>query len=165
MDYAQLDTLKLWYNNLPKGEAVQCYLSPIKALPHLKAKLVNPSIRIGGHQITFPTTLESGNYLEFRSLTDCKVYDAKGELVAEIKPQGDIPQLEAGSNLVGFSCNVAEGLNARANVTIINQGDQLVSNAEPQLQQLDGHHSTVPNGAKVSPEPATKSETYNHRYW
>ena len=68
VDYGKLDSLKLWYNNLPKGEEVKCYLSPVKALPHVKAKLVNPSIKIGDHTITFPTRLPSGSYLEFRSL-------------------------------------------------------------------------------------------------
>jgi hypothetical protein len=126
VDYGKLDSLKLWYNNLPKGEEVKCYLSPIKALPHVKAKLVNPAIAIGGQTITFPTMLESGSYLEFRSQTDCKVYDAKGELIGEIKPQGNIPQLEAGSNVVQFSCNVPPGVNARANVTIISQDEKCV---------------------------------------
>ena len=115
-----------WYNNLAKGEEVKCYLSPVKALAHVKAKLVNPSITIAGRQITFPTTLTSGSYLEFRSRTDCRVYDPKGELLDEVTPKGDIPQLEAGGNVVQFSCNVAEGVSARANVTIISQDEQFV---------------------------------------
>lgn len=123
VDYGKLDSLKLWYNNLPQGQEVKCHLSPIKALPHVKTKLTNPAIRIGNHTITFPTTLESGSYLEFRSLTDCKVYDDKGGLMAEIKPQGDVPTLEAGNNVVEFSCTAASGVSARANVTIISQDD------------------------------------------
>ena len=79
VDYGKLDSLKLWYNHIPKGEEVRCYLSPIKALPHVKAQLTNPSIAIGGQTISFPTTLESGCYLEYRSGKDCKVYDAKGD--------------------------------------------------------------------------------------
>ena len=92
----------------------------------MRVELVNPSIKIGGHTITFPTSLPSGSYLEFRSLTECKVYDAKGELMGDIKPQGDVPQLEAGNNVVQFACKVAEGVSARANVTIISQDDQYV---------------------------------------
>jgi hypothetical protein len=126
VDYGKLDSLRLWYNNLPKGEEVKCYLSPVKTLRHVRAKLVNPSIKIGDHTITFPTSLPSGSYLEFRSLTECKGYDAKGELMGDIKPQGDVPQLEAGDNIVQFSCDVAEGVSARANVTIISQDDQFV---------------------------------------
>jgi hypothetical protein len=126
VDYANLDSLKLWYNHLPQGEEVKCYLGPVKALPHVKAKLVNPSIKIGGDAITFPTTLESGTYLEFRSRNDCKVYDAKGALVSEIIPQGNIPQLEAGNDVVQFTCNVPQEGSARANVTIISQDDKFV---------------------------------------
>ena len=53
------------------------------------------------------------------------MYDAKGELIGDIKPQGDVPQLEAGNNVVQFSCNVPEGVSARANVTIISQDDTI----------------------------------------
>ena len=126
VDYARLDSLKLWYNNLPKGERVKCYLSPIKILPHAKAKLVNPTIQVGGKAITFPTELESGSYLELRSRNDCKVYDAKGALIREVTPMGEAPQLEAGENAIKFRCMVAQGLSARANVTIISQGDQVI---------------------------------------
>lgn len=105
---------------------MKCYLSPIKALAHAKAKLVNPTIEIGGQTITFPTTLESGSYLEFRSMTDCNAYDAKGELIGDIKPQGQIPQLEAGANTVTFGGHTTKGVNARANVTIISQDDKFL---------------------------------------
>jgi hypothetical protein len=124
VDYSKLDSLKLWYNNLPRGERVKCYLSPIKSLPHMKARLVNPSIEVGGKIITFPTELESGSYLEYRSTNDCKVYDARGELVREVMPAGGAPQIEAGDNAIQFSCKVAGGTSARANVTVIRRGDQ-----------------------------------------
>ena len=124
VDYRKLDSLKLWYNNIPKGQEVRCYLSPVKALSHVTVELVNPSMTISGRQITFPTTLRSGSYLEFRSLTDCRVYGAKGELVGEVKALGNTPQLEAGNNVVQFSCNVPQGASARANVTIISEDEK-----------------------------------------
>jgi hypothetical protein len=124
VDYAKLDSLKLWYNNLPKGKEVKCYLSPIKVLPHVKAKLASPSIEVGGKIITFPTELESGSYLEFRSPNSCKVYDTKGALIREVTPLGEAPRLEAGENGVAFNCTVMKGISARANVTIITQGDR-----------------------------------------
>jgi hypothetical protein len=124
VDYAKLDSLKLWYNNLPKSEEVKCYLSPIKILPHVKARLVNPSIEVGGRTIIFPVELESGSYLEFRSRNNCKVYDARGALVRELAPTGDVPMVAAGENTVQFNCRVVKGINARANVTMITQGDR-----------------------------------------
>jgi hypothetical protein len=126
VDYGKLDSLKIWCNNIPKGEEVKCYLSPVKALPHVKAKLVNPAIEVGGKVITFPTELESGSYLEFRSGSDCRVYDAKGALIREVTPLGDAPQLEAGENAAKFTCNITKGFNARANITIISQGEQVI---------------------------------------
>ena len=86
--------------------------SPIKALPNIKAKLVNPSVEIGGQTITFSTTLESGSYLEFRYRNDCKVYDAKGALISELKHFGQIPELEAGANAVKFGCCIAKGFSS-----------------------------------------------------
>jgi hypothetical protein len=126
VDYGRLDSLKLWYNDLPKGEKVQCYLSPIKSLPHVKARLKNPAIEVGGRLITFPVELESGRYLEFHSARDCKVYDANGALVREVTPLGAVPELAAGENTVKFNCQVNDGLNARANVTIISQAEQAI---------------------------------------
>ena len=126
VDYGRLDSLKLWYNNIPKGAEVRCHLSPVKALAHLKTELVNPRVTIGGRTITFPTRLPSGSYLEFRSMTDCKMYDAKGEFLAEIKPSGDIPRLETGRNVAEFSCEVPTGVRARANVTVISQDAKCV---------------------------------------
>ena len=126
VDYANLDSLKLWFNHLPKREKATCHLSPIKVLPHVKTKLVNPTIEVGGQTITFPTALESGSYLECRSMDDCRIYDAKGALVGGVKPQGNIPKLETGDNVVNFSCNVTNGVSARANVTIISQSEKVV---------------------------------------
>jgi hypothetical protein len=121
VDYGKLDSLKIWCNNIPEGEEVSCYLSPVKALPHVKSKLHNPAIKVGGRSISFPTTLESGHYLEFRSPADCKVFDARGELICEIKPVGDVPEIETGINTVEFTCDTPQGVSARANVTMISK--------------------------------------------
>lgn len=37
--------------------------------------------------------------------------------------QGEAPILEEGENQVTFTCDVAEGVSARAKVTLITQGD------------------------------------------
>ena len=50
----------------------------------------------------------------------------KGELIGEIKPQGNIPQLQAGNNQVQFSCDVSPGVSTRANVTIISQDENFI---------------------------------------
>lgn len=95
----------------------------------------------GGQTITFPSPLESGSCLEFRSLTDRKAYDAKGELIGDIKPQGQVPQLEAGDSMVTFVGNTTKGLKARANVTIISQDDKFLGHSQDRESAPPGSQS------------------------
>ena len=125
LDYPHLESLSVWYNNLPPGKQVSCYLSPIKALPLVKAKLSNPVVTVNGRTLKFPTQIESGCCLEFRSLADCKLYGPDMELLAEVKPEGDVPFLEEGGNEVSFTCDAPAGINPRANVTMISRGEPL----------------------------------------
>ena len=125
VQYDQVAFLGLWYNNLPPNEPVTCYLSPIRALPLLKATLRRPAVTIGGRKIVFPTEIESGCYLGFRSMLDCKLYGPQGELIREVTPEGDVPILEAGENTITFTCDVQGDVNARAYVTVITQGEPL----------------------------------------
>jgi len=131
VDYSAVASLSLWYNNLPAGKPATCYLSPVKALPLVEAKLRNPSVTIGGKTIVFPTQVETGCYLEFRSMTDCKLYGRDGAVLAEVQPQGEAPGLAAGANEVMFNCDAVEnGANPRAYVTVISHGEPL-SGAPP----------------------------------
>ena len=120
---ASVDTLSLWYNNLPPGQSVTCYLSPIRALPVTPAKLRNPSITIGGKSLTFPVEIETGQFLEFHGPGDCKLYGLKGEEIRDVEPVGDVPELESGANGVEFACESEPGRNPRAYVSTITQGE------------------------------------------
>jgi len=124
VNYGLIETLSLWYNNVPPEKSVSCCLSPIKAIPLVKNKLSNPKITVGNVTITFPVEIESGYYLEFRSVTDCKLYSPKGEIVTDVTPEGGVPQLTPGANTLEFDCGTASG-NARAYVTAISLGDPL----------------------------------------
>ncbi|UCD29545.1 MAG: hypothetical protein JSV03_03425, partial [Planctomycetota bacterium] len=125
INYGQVQNLSLWYNNLPANKKVTCYLSPIKALPLVNTKLKNPALTIGGKTIVFPVELETGSYLEFYSPSDCKLYGPKGELIADVKPQGEVPVLAGGANNVTFTCDGPTDINPRAKVTVICQGDPI----------------------------------------
>jgi hypothetical protein len=125
VDYGHLESLSMWYNNLPPGKHVTCYLSPIKALPLVKTKLSNPALTINKRTLIFPGEIESGCYLEFHSLSDCKLYGPEMELLAEVKPQGEVPVLEEGDNEVSLTCDAPAGVSPRANVTVISQGAPL----------------------------------------
>ncbi|MBN2308930.1 MAG: hypothetical protein JXR94_08175 [Candidatus Hydrogenedentes bacterium] len=125
VDYGQIKRVNLWYNNLPKEKRVTCYLSPIRAVPLVKAKLANCRVTIDGRTLVLPGEAESGSYIEFNSMSDCKLYGPKGELIREMVPEGEQPVLEAGENAVSFDCDVPEGMSARAYVTVISQGEPL----------------------------------------
>jgi hypothetical protein len=117
-----VDRLNLYFNDLPPRESVTCCLSPIRALRTTKVTLRNPAVEIGGRRIAFPAALESGDYVEFESQSDCRLYNEQGALVGPIRPEGQIPILAAGENEVRFACQGPKGYNARASVTVVSQG-------------------------------------------
>jgi hypothetical protein len=121
--FSKLATLGLWYNNLPQGKKVSCYLSPIKALPLVNTTLARPSVSVGGKTVVFPTEIASGQYLEYLSPSDCKLYGPQGELLAEVTPQGDTPLVEPGDNRLQFQTGSPKGTTARAQITVISEGE------------------------------------------
>ncbi|MHB0956201.1 MAG: hypothetical protein ACYC0X_07470 [Pirellulaceae bacterium] len=125
VQHSQITSLGLWYINLPTGKRVTCYMSPIKALPLVPTKLIHPSIRLGDVQLTFPVEIESGYYLEFHALDDCRLYGPQGELVRTVVPTGTVPQLAPGENVLEFRCDAPPGVRARAYITVITQGEPL----------------------------------------
>ena len=100
--FDQVETVGLWYNNLPPGKPATCYLSPIKAMPLVASRLVHPTVTIGAQAITFPVEIPSGHYLELIEAGNCKLYGPTGETLREITPQGTIPTLQPGENEIAF---------------------------------------------------------------
>ncbi|HOJ53756.1 MAG TPA: hypothetical protein PK184_03025 [Phycisphaerae bacterium] len=138
--YDQVLSLGLWFNDVPAGKTATCYLSPVKALPLVKARLVNPTITVGGKRIVFPVTMETGSYLELGLGTmssgaapsaastpaiDCKLYGPNGELLSDVKLDGELPMLEPGTNRIEFRCETDIPGNPRARVTIVTHGEPL----------------------------------------
>jgi hypothetical protein len=78
---------------------------------------------IGSEKIIFPGKMESGMYLEFRSLADCKLYGSKGEFLQDVKIEGNIPVLKKGDNEISFGCKGPDGINSRVQVTVISEGE------------------------------------------
>lgn len=125
VSFSNIDKIQLWYNNLPPGKTVTCLIGPIKALPLVPVSITSPSIMIGREKIIFPVKMESGMYLEFKSLSDCKLYGPKGELLKEVNPIGNVPTLINGKNEISFSCDGSETVNTRVQVTVIGEGEPL----------------------------------------
>ncbi|NLX99723.1 MAG: hypothetical protein GXY83_26805 [Rhodopirellula sp.] len=124
VNFGQVQSLGLWYNNLPPGKPVTCHIGPIKAMPLVPIKLVNPVVTVGGASIRFPVEMATGSYLEFFSPDDCKLYGPTGELIQEVKPEGPVPTLAGGDNEVAFACEAA-GANPRTRVTVISHGEAM----------------------------------------
>lgn len=125
VDFKQVHTISLWYNNLPPDGSVTCHLSPIRGLSVFTNKVRNPSVTIGGRTLVFPVEMESGSYIEFNSPTDCKHYSKEGGLIGDVTPQGDVPQLTAGTNEASFKCEPTGDVRPRARVMVISQGEPL----------------------------------------
>lgn len=125
IDFKNVDKLQLWYNNLPAGENVACKIGPVKAIPMVPVTIENPEITVNGQKIVFPVKMESGMWLELNSATDCKLYGPKGELLQEVKIEGEIPALIPGENNITVSGKGVPGINSRAQVTIISGGESL----------------------------------------
>jgi hypothetical protein len=123
VDYKQVKTLSFWFNNLPPGQSVACQVSPIRGLSVFASKIKNPAITIGGKTLVFPVEMETGSYIEFNSLADCKLYKKDGSFIGDVKPQGEVPVLAAGGNQLEFRCDGAPGVNPRTRVTTMAQGE------------------------------------------
>ncbi|HOT35613.1 MAG TPA: hypothetical protein PLT86_02995 [Candidatus Latescibacteria bacterium] len=125
IDYTQIRSVSLWFNAIPAGESVSCRLGPIKALPMRPVTLRNPSVIMGGQEITFPVGMKSGWYIEYAAGEPCILYDDQGTPVAEVTPRGAAPVLQHGENSVRFVCETDEHLPARAHVSVITRGEAI----------------------------------------
>jgi len=81
---------------------------------------------VGSATIKFPVKIESGCYLEFSAMNDCKLYGSQGQLLQEVNPQGEVPVLQSGDNRCEFGSGTTPGLSPRACVTVISQGEPLL---------------------------------------
>lgn len=122
VDYNQIGQLTLWLNNLPARGGVTCYLSPVRALPLVKAKIQNPRVTVGDHPLLLPADMESGSYLELASSQDCKLYGPDGSLLQDIVFKDEVPALEAGVNHLRFDCDHAPNVNPRVRITVTTLG-------------------------------------------
>ncbi len=137
MNYAKVNKLSVYYGNLPENKEVKCHIGPIKALHLQKKTMKNPTIVIGGEAVTFPVELESGCYIEFRSMADCWAYNQEGDVIEKIEPRGKAPMLDAGGNAFQFSCDPDSNKeNVRAAVTIMATGEPF---GEPMRFDTEGN--------------------------
>jgi len=125
VNFSRIESLGIWYQNLPPRKECRTFLTPLQALPLVPNTIRNPRITLAGKTITFPLEMRSGDYLEFYSRTDCKHYGPRGKLLGEISPREEVPRLERGSNTLTFTCGQSTPRPPRVQVTVITFGDPL----------------------------------------
>lgn len=125
INFGAVESVSVWYQNLPPGQEVRCGIGAVKALPMLTGTVKNPRIVVNGSSLEFPVTMTSGSWIECNGLNDCTLYGPKGELLAKVTLQGTMPLLQAGNNEAQFSCAELEGPSPRAKVTVFSRGETL----------------------------------------
>jgi hypothetical protein len=124
VDRSHLSEVNIFLNEIPAGGTVDIRLSPIRSLNSRKVKLRDPELRVGHSIVTFPVTLESGQYLEMEEAGTCLHYDERGELLRRFQPQSDsLPVLPSGTNRLQFDCLAPVDASARAEVTVVTLGE------------------------------------------
>ncbi len=125
IDFGNIESVSIWYNNLPAGKQTKCVIGPIKALPMVACTVKNPALSVNGKAIVLPVTMQSGSYLEFDAKNDCVLYGTKGEMITKVMPEGDVPLFLTGENEIRFSCDAAHGPAPRVKLSVISHGKPL----------------------------------------
>jgi len=125
INFGAVESVSVWYNNLPKNQQAACTVGPIKALPMVACTVKNPALTVNGKTLILPVEMRSGSYLEFSKDNDLILYGPKGEVINKVVPDGEIPVLSAGENQIRFSCSAADGPAPRVKLTMISYGAPL----------------------------------------
>ncbi len=123
--YANSRGIFLWFNQIPSPGSVECLLSPIKALPLLEQKIVNPTITVNGQNITFPVKMLPGQYLQCNDQEDCRLFDKNGDFLTNVTPSNPLPVLQTGNNDILFNCDPAPA-RTRAWINIFSKNPELL---------------------------------------
>ncbi len=100
-DPTRIDAMNIYYNSIPAGSTVTCYVDDIRALAAPKP-LEGVGLRVAGQTVRFPVALHTGDRLMFRGMDDCRLRQASGE-VRPVTPEGAAPRLSPGKSPVVFS--------------------------------------------------------------
>ena len=124
VQHQAVESLTIWCNHLPPDDTVVVDLRPVRALPLVSGRLVNPRLAIGSASVQFPVEIPSGSYLEVDPAGAGRLYGPAGEPLAEVQPAGALPTLEHGDNRIEFPCPLQEsGPVPRSRVSIVSRGE------------------------------------------
>ncbi len=125
IDFGNIESISIWYNNLPQDKKVSCILGSVKALPMLDCTIKNPTVIVNGKTIVFPVEISSGSYLEFYENDNCTLYGSKGEMLMKVVPKERAPLLLKGKNQIRLLCDQSKETAPRVKVTVISYGESL----------------------------------------
>lgn len=126
VSFKEITNLQFWINNIQANEEVTVEISPVKATVMVKEEIQKPTVIVNGKKLVFDVKMESGMYIEMYAANDCKLFDAKGKFIQDVKVVGEIPELKAGENELKFECETRSHVNPRVHVTTIGYGDSII---------------------------------------
>jgi hypothetical protein len=100
-DLGKIEAMNLYYNGIPAGKTVTCYVDEIRVL-RPPEPLRDPVLTVAGKPIRFPVAMHAGDRLVLKGGDDCRLYRKSGE-VEPVQPEGPAPRLKPGRNAVVFS--------------------------------------------------------------
>jgi hypothetical protein len=88
--YDRVAAVTVGFNAIPARTQVSCAVGGIKALREIASPLVNPRFTYLWRTITFPVTLEAGQYLVCEGDGKGLVYDGNWHLLRTVAPEGQL---------------------------------------------------------------------------
>ncbi|MCL4787674.1 MAG: hypothetical protein KJ070_12915 [Verrucomicrobia bacterium] len=125
VNFSAIESASVWLQNLPPNQEVRIDILGLRAVPLRTGVVKNPKLTVGETTIEFPVELSSGSWIESNGPDDCAVYGSKGEPLGKVTPRGSWPTLKSGVTPMTLSCEVGEGLEPRARVTLFKHGEEL----------------------------------------
>ncbi len=102
LNLAKVEYMIMYYNGLPGGQTVTCYVDDVRALPETQG-IERPELTVGGRRIVFPVELSVGDRLVFKGVEDFRLYRKLGGEPERMRPEGTPPVLRPGLNPVTFA--------------------------------------------------------------
>ncbi len=116
-DADKIDGLNIYYNGIPAGKTVTCYVDEIRVLREAEP-LRNPALTIAGQRVQFPVAMNAGDRLVLKGVGDCRLHGKAGT-VEEVKLDGLTPRLSPGPNPVVFSLPTSQPPEFRVTVSFV----------------------------------------------
>lgn len=116
IDLSRVEYIIIYYNSIPAGQTVTCYVDDLRALPRAEA-VREASLALAGSTLTFPVALYDGDRILWDGGLTCRVVRGNGE--SETLPvEGSLPRLQPGVNAVHFA-HASAGEGAQIEVALV----------------------------------------------